>query len=33
MLTDCICQEKKEEEDLLALKAASKHPYNDSNIT
>ena len=32
-LTDFMCQEKKEEENLPALKTASKHPYNDSKTT
>ena len=30
MLTDYMCPEKKEEEDLPALKTALIHPNNDS---
>ena len=30
MLTDDLFQEKREEEDLLALKTALTHRYNDS---
>ena len=33
MSTDCIWQEKKEEEVLLALKIDLTHQYNDSKIT
>ena len=34
MLTDYMCQEKKEEEeDLPALKIALMHRYNDSKTT
>ena len=29
--TDCICQEKKEEEESPAFKIASRHRYNDYN--
>ena len=32
-LTDYMCQEKREEEDLLALKIALTHRYNDSKTT
>ena len=30
---DYMCQKKKEEEDLLALKIALRYRYNDSNTT
>ena len=30
---DCMCQEKKKEEDLRALNIASMHRYKDSKIT
>ena len=33
MLTDYMCQEKKEEMDLPALQKMSMHRYNDSKIT
>ena len=33
MLTDFMCQEKKEEEDLPALKSALTHQYNDLKNT
>ena len=32
-LTDYMCQEKKEEEDMLALKTVLAHQYNDLNTT
>ena len=32
-LTDYTCQEKKEEEDLQALKAVLMHQYNDLKTT
>ena len=32
-LTDYMCQEKKEEEDLPALKTALTHQYNDLKTT
>ena len=32
-LTDYMCQEKKKEEDLLALKTVLTHQYNDLNTT
>ena len=32
-LTDYICQEKKEEEDLPAVKAALTYRYDDSKTT
>ena len=33
MLTDYMCQEKKEEEDLLAMKTTLTHKYNDLKTT
>ena len=33
MLIDYMCQEKKEEEDLQALKIALIHRYKDTNNT
>ena len=33
MLTDYMYQERREEEDLSALKTVLKHPYNDSRTT
>ena len=33
MLTDYMCQEKKEEEDLPALKMVLMHQYNNLKIT
>ena len=32
-LTDYVCQEKREEEDLPAFKSALTHRYNDSKTT
>ena len=33
MLTDYMCQDKKEEKRLQALKTASMHQYNDLKTT